>query len=77
MTTRDLEPLRVPSRDLGGEASLSRDHDIIPDVTHDITGPAPNDVTEPDPNDIIKEPQLRLLCMISSLKSSLTNPSYS
>ena len=74
MTTHDLEPSREPSRDLGGEASLSRDHDVIPDVTHDITGPAPDDVSEPDPDDIMKEPQLR---MISSLRSLLTNPDYS
>src|SRR5487761_1676399 len=73
MTTHDLEPSRDSSRDLGGEASLSRDHD----VTHDITGPAPDDVSEPDPDDIMEEPQLRLLRMISSLRSSLTDPSYS
>ena len=76
MTTRDLEPSRDTSCDLGGEASLSCDHDIT-DVTHDITGPAPDDVLEPDPDDIMEEPQLRLLHMISSLRSSLTNPNYS
>ena len=73
MTTRDLEPSRDSSRDLGGEASQSRDYD----VTHDITDPAPDDVNTQDPDDIMEEPQLCLLRMISSLRSSLTDKSYS
>ena len=76
MTTHDLEPSRDSSHDLRGEASLSRDYDVT-DVTHDITGPAPDDTTEPDPDDIMEEPQLRLLHMISSLRSSLTDMDYS
>src|SRR5487761_1598659 len=73
MTTRDLEPSRDSSRDLGGEASQPRDYD----VTDDITNPDPGDVNTQDPDDIMEEPQLRLLRMISSLRSSLTDPSYS
>ena len=69
MTTRDLEP----SCDPGGEASLSHDHDI----TDVITGPTPDDVKAQDPNDIMEEPQLCLLHMISSLRSSLTDKDYS
>ena len=76
MTTRDLEPSYEPSRDPGGEASLSHDYDIT-DITHDITDPVPDDITKPDPNDIMEEPQLRLLHMISSLRSSLTDMNYS
>ena len=55
MTTRDLKPSHKPSRDLGGEVSLSRDYDIT-DITHDITDPVSDDITEPDPNDIMEEP---------------------
>src|SRR5487761_1764051 len=76
MTTRDLEPSRDSSRDLGGEASLSCDHDVT-DVTNDITDPGSNDVNTQDPDDIMEEPQLRLLRMISSLRSSLTDKGYS
>src|SRR5487761_93707 len=76
MTTHNLEPSRDSSRDLGGEASLSRDYDIT-DVTDDITGPAPDDVNTQNPDDIMEEPQLRLLRMMSSLRSSLTDKSYS
>ena len=71
MTT--LRPSRDASHDLGGEASLPCDYN----VTHDITGPVPDDVNTQDPDDIMEEPQLRLLRMISSLRSSLTDKGYS